>query len=489
MSKIDQNRSAPRNAILLNRSIPIPLRHQLEAAFREAIASGVIAPGEKIMSSRELQSHLGVSRNTVTEALSQLHAQGYLVTVRGKGTFVAPQVAARPESSPATLASPIVPTQRAAQYVAVHDLARNDPAPMAFRPGIPDLDLFPFNQFKASFNSNDWARLSLDYPVSFGYAPLREAIAERVRFTRGVACSPDQILITSGAQAACALILSVLLNKHDPIAFEEPGYPNIRALLHAHEARIVPASVDEHGIDVDRLRRRDVKVAYVTPSHQYPTGVVLSLDRRLALLDWASRNEGWIIEDDYDSEFNYTGRAEPALQGLDENGRVIYVGSFSKVLSPALRIGYMVVPHSLKPAFHAVQAITGSSPSIFVEAALARFIEGGHLKRHIAKMRKIYDQRRQFAAAELARDMEAVFRVRDTASGLHFIVEFPPELNDAEFSARAAARGITVNPLSGYYVGAPKLNGVVVGYAATPIEKSGPAIEIMKSCAREMLDR
>lgn len=470
-----------RDAIFINRESDVPLHRQLETALREAILSGVLRPGERMLSSRELQTHLGVSRNTVTEALNQLDAEGYIVTKRGVGTFVSPEVRQLPKRRLREQPEKLVPSQQALHFIDAQATATDMIGGAAFRPGLPALDSFPLAQFKACFEPADWAAEPIEYPQRSGLPALRNAITTRLRQTRGVACSPEQVLITAGAQAAFSLIFTVLLHDGDAVVIEDPCYPNVLSLLRSYAVRIVPAAVDDAGMNVDEILKVQAKAAYVTPSHQYPTGAVLSLKRRLDLLQWAARRNAWIIEDDFDTEFNYTGHPQPPLQGLDEERRVIYVGTFSKSLSPALRVAYIVVPESLVAVFEAAHEITGAAPSTPIQAALARFIERGHLGRHISKMRKIYDERRRFVSAALANAKGSPFTVRDSASGLHFIAELPASLPDTEVSAKAAQVGVAMPALSEYYIAKPALNGVVIGYAATPIPQARAAIDaVMK---------
>jgi GntR family transcriptional regulator/MocR family aminotransferase len=468
--------------ISIDRKSAVPLHRQLEEALRGAILSGRLSPGERILSSRELQTHLGVSRNTVLGALEQLHAEGYLVTTRGVGTFVAPNARAllterKPKSSTQS-----APSDRVERFAAAQSLTENFARTMPFRPGIPALDLFPTAQFKRALDPSSWTPAFLDYSGPYGHRPLREAIARRIRQTRGVVCSADQILITGGAQAAFSLVVRVLLNDRDAAVVEEPGYRIVRAALHANGMRIIPGHVDADGLDVASFRNKRAKLVYVTPSHQYPTGAVLSLERRLALLDWAAKHGAWIVEDDYDSEFNYTDRVHPALQGLGDGQSVIYIGTFSKVLAPALRIAYVVVPRALRAAFRAVQRVEGGAPDAIVQNALANFIDNGSLGRHIVKMRKVYNERRAFANAALSNLANLSLRVIDSHAGLHFIAELPDEIRDAAFSRQAASAGIVVPALSEYFIGKPWLNGIVVGYAATPVPSAKEAIEMLSRC-------
>jgi len=294
---------------------------------------------------------------------------------------------------------------------------------------------------------------------------LREAICSRIRQTRGVACTPDRVFITGGAQAAFALIARVLVRPRDRVVVEDPGYPNARAVLEAAGARLGFARVDGEGIDVSTIAARDVRLAMTTPSHQYPTGAVLSLPRRFALLEWALRRNAWIVEDDYDSEFNYTGNPQPALYSLDDAARVLYVGTFSKVLSPALRIAYVVVPRVLREPFAAAHTVTGAQPSTLLQQTLAGFMASGRFGRHVAAMRRLYDERRRHTAAELVHRLGDATAIRDTRTGLHFVAILPPGLDAAAVSRRAERHGVIAPPLSSFHREHPPDNGLVIGYA------------------------
>ncbi len=466
--------------LVLDRSRDLPLNRQLEAAFRNAILSGELEAGQRILSTRELQTHLGLSRNTITNALGQLQAEGYLVTVPGSGTFVA-DIGRLPESQRFAQGrdEPEKLWPGAAPYAAVRALADNLDLAVPFRPGIPDLNAFPRERFRRGLSPSLWNPKLLDYPDPQGQYELRESIAKRLHQTRGIVCNADQVLVTVAAQAAFALIARLLVEKHDVVAVEEPGYPAFRAPLLARGARLFAVPVDDAGMDVRRLNGSDAKLVHTTPSHQYPTGAVLSLERRLALLEWAKSHDAWIIEDDYDSEFNYTGRPQPALHSLDAEHRVFYVGTFSKSLAPAVRIAYLVLPRSIRSSFIAAQQVEGGQPSPIVQLALAEFIESGHFGRHITKMRKVYDQRRRFVNAEFTHLSGSGLEVCDSLAGLHFIVKLPAEISDVEYSARALERGIVVPPLSSYFYGRPTLNGIVVGYAPADTKAASGALAVL----------
>jgi GntR family transcriptional regulator / MocR family aminotransferase len=424
---------------------------------------------------------LGLSRNTIVNALDQLLAEGYLEVVRGVGTFVAQTLHARPREMNlrGRAERDVIPSKLAEAFLAQRDGAANLPGAVPFRPGIPALDLFPSAQFRRAFGANTWTVETLDYPEPFGDSALREAIAQRLSQTRGVACTRDQVIVTCGTQAAFALICHVLLQRGDVAIIEEPGYVSVRAILASFGARLLPIQVDDAGIDVARFARRRAKLVHTTPSHQYPTGGVLSLERRFALLDWAAAHNAWIVEDDYDSEFNYSGRAQPALFGLGEGRNVVYVGTFSKVLAPALRVAFVVVPRALRASFEAAKVVLGGQPSGVLQSALATFMVRGHFARHVTKMRKVYDERRVYTSVEFQRAFASVAQLRDTRAGLHFIALLPKDVHDAQFSSRAKAAGFIVPPLSSYFVGQPRLNGIVLGFAASAPPASKEAIRVL----------
>jgi GntR family transcriptional regulator/MocR family aminotransferase len=288
------------------------------------------------------------------------------------------------------------------------------------------------------------------------------------------------VLITAGAQAAFTLIARVLLKRGDSAIVEEPGYPNVRAVFRTHGVRTIGVAVDEAGIDVASFRRRRASIVHLTPSHQYPMGGVLSLERRFAVLEWAQSTGAWIIEDDYDSEFTYSGQPQPALHGLDGGRRVLYVGTFSKALAPGLRLGYIVVPQALAQTFEAAQQVIGGHPSAFMQSALARFMESGQFARHITRMRRIYDERRQYTSAEISRVFRSNARIRDSAAGLHFVVELPKSIDACALSARASERGIIVPPLAAYFQETAQVNGIAVGFAAASPATAKAAIATLE---------
>jgi GntR family transcriptional regulator/MocR family aminotransferase len=462
--------------LVINRMSPVPLHAQLVASMRDAILSGELAPGERILSSRELQMHLGVSRNTVVEALSQLHSEGYLVTERGVGTFVAHNVLRQAPSRNDNAAKFELPPE-ASTYVSVEDLAANTWEMRPFRPGVPAIDLFPLQQFRRSANAVFPELLRMEYRDPQGEERLREAMSQRLRQTRGMGCTAEQVFVMNGTQAAFAAIARVLLAKGDVAIVEDPGYPNMRAAMLAQGIQLHPALVDEAGISIESFTVRRARLVYVTPSHQYPTGAVLALDRRLALIEWAEQRDAWIVEDDYDSEFHYVGKPQPALAALAEGQRVLYVGTMSKALSPALRLAYIVVPKALVRTFRAYVTVAGGVPDALLQNTLAHFIENGQFGRHINRVRKAYDERRRFVANAFLSDGR--FGVRDSGAGLHFIVDLPASIPDHIASARAQQAGVIVPPLSRYYWANPAKNGLLIGYACSSVPVAERALKTL----------
>jgi len=307
---------------------------------------------------------------------------------------------------------------------------------------------------------------------------LRAAIAVRLAQTRGIVVPAGDIFITNGAQAAIDLIVAALLEPGDRALVEDPGYFNVCAILRASGIEPLGVGVDDQGICVERFGRRSARLTYLTPSHQYPTGAVLSLERRVALLEWAERTQAWIVEDDYDSEFNYRGRTQPALRALGADGRVIYLGTFSKTLTPALRIAYIVVPTALKPIFAAMQIVRGAAPNTLVQAALARFMSRGYFSRHVTNMRKIYDERRRFVLDAFSERFGESIRIDDSRAGLHFVAHIPSG-DDRAMSAAAAKHGIVVPALSSYAVERSDLCGLLIGFAAAAPAKVRGAVRLL----------
>src|SRR5919199_1055258 len=408
--------SIPNGLITLDAKSETPLYRQLYNSLRKAILTGQLAPGARLQSSREISHELGVSRNTVVNAFEQLLAEGYLEGQVGSGTYVSralPEellsVKAMTRSPARALGKGPTLSKRGQTFAAlVESVPRSSERVRAFQSGVPALDSFPFEAW-SKIAARHWRRPAnnlLGYGEPQGHAPLRRAIASYLGVARAVRSTPEQIIIVDGAQMAFDLIARVLLDSGDIAWMEEPGYLGARAALTASGARLVYVPVDSEGLDVAAGARLDpgARLIYVTPSHQFPLGMTMSLPRRLALLEWAGRAGAWVMEDDFDSEYRYEGRPIASLQGLDDDGRVVYIGTFSKFLFPSLRLGYIVAPPVLVDAFLAARAMAGRhSPSV-EQAILTDFIEEGHFGRHIRRMRTLYAERQAFLIEALEKE-------------------------------------------------------------------------------------
>ena len=386
--------------VSLDRQQAIPLHRQLYDTVRAAILSRALPPDSRLPSTRILAQELSLSRSTVVEAFLQLSAEGYIECRPGSGTYVTRTLPEdldvpifRPSAPVAEIGAPSVSHRSQAQRtVTLPERNRIDEngLPRAFVLGVPALDAFPHDTWGrlVATHGRD-LRLSLkDYQGPAGYAPLREALAFYLRTARGVNCTPEQVIIVNGSQQGVALAAHVLLNPGDAVWMEEPGYFGATGALLGAGARLVPVPVDEEGLNVEvgEALCPHARLAFVTPSHQMPLGVMMSLKRRLALLEWAGRRQSWIIEDDYDSEFRYVGRPLAALQGLDQEGRVIYIGTFSKVLYPSLRLGYLVAPPSLVRALLTARFFADSHSPLLEQVVLTEFIRAGHFTRNAILM-------------------------------------------------------------------------------------------------------
>ncbi|HTO75403.1 MAG TPA: PLP-dependent aminotransferase family protein [Thermoanaerobaculia bacterium] len=465
---------------------------QIRDTIRRSVLAGQLRPGSQLPSSRALASELGVSRNSVVDAYDQLLVEGYLESRRGSGTFVAPHVAARASRWPTVDRPAASRTSVFGLALAEITTSHSSDALRPFSPGIPALEpslLRRWIQTSGRVRRRITPEL-LNYGDAAGYGPLREAIASRLGPTRGVTCGPDQVVITSGTQQGLAIAAQLLCNPGDTAWIEDPGYPGAAAAFAAAGARLAHVPVDSEGIRVASGVRRapSARLAYVSPSHQYPLGVTTTLPRRLELLQWAEENDAWILEDDYDSEFRYDGRSLPALQGLDRRGRVLYLGTFSKTLFPSLRIGYVIVPPSLGPAFAKAVSVAGHGPPLIEQAVLHRFIETGSYTRHLRQMRRIYAERNAAFCEGIHRRLGRVLRFHGEAMGLHVACELLSEEDDRRISERAAAAGLSLPALSSYFGGPRPKRGFVMGYGhLTTLQiRSGIAAlsELLRTIAR-----
>jgi GntR family transcriptional regulator/MocR family aminotransferase len=459
--------------IWLDRASRFTLQDQLTRQVKELIQRGLLAPGEALPSSRELAAELKVSRNTALYAYDRLVSEGYLEPIARSGVFVSSSISLSRHSK---WTRPI----RAAGPPRPEPPARPLAPPSPFRPCQPDVTLFPllvWNRLRGRVLRSQ-GRSLLHYQASCisGLPELRRNIASYLRDNRGVACDWQQIVITSGSQQALFILAKQLLRPGDQVYAEDPGYVEARLAWQSAGARILPGVVDEQGL---RLPRPDARISliYTTPSRQFPTGVSLSLARRLALIDLAGRTRCWIIEDDYDSELRYSAPPLPSLQSLDPGGRVIYVGTFSKLLFPSLRLGYVVVPGPLLDGFNALKHLIDDHLPLIDQATLALFLESGAFYSHIRRCRRAYAQR-QDSFLRLFRSSELPLEFPHTDGGMNLTGFLPSKTDDAGWSARLLAAGLDVPPLSHYSVKATR-PGLVFGFTAFTPEVIAASFERM----------
>ena len=471
-----------RPEIRLDATLPLPLYKQLYERVRGAILTGQLERGARLPSTRSLASELGVARMTTALAYQQLLLEGYLESRVGQGTVVA-------RSLPATLVGAKIDGQREEQTDAgktppIHlakSLRSLRETPWPTRPegqtggtlsgGEPAIDLFPYELWARLLarRARQSVRAFAHYQPPAGYFPLREAIAAHIGVTRGVRCTPEHIILTAGSQGALDLAVRSLLNPGEAAWLENPGYFGARGALFAAGARLVPVPVDEQGlvVEIGRKRCESARLAATTPSHQFPTGVTMSLARRMLLLDWARQAGAWILEDDYDSEYRFGGRPLEALQGLDHDGRVLYIGTFSKVLFPALRLGYLVVPTELIEPLLLMRRSLDMHLPMLEQMALCDFLHEGHYARHLRRMRHHYQKLRDLLSRELQAQLGGLLDVRASEVGMHLVGWLPPGKDDRRAAELAAQVGIQVLPVSTYSLEPLPRGGLVFGYAGT----------------------
>lgn len=460
--------SFPLDLVSLDRALAIPLHRQLYGHLRRMIEERVLAAGYALPSSRSLAQDLEVARNTVVSVYEQLATEGYIIGRPG----ARPTVVDLPERT-SPQADEETPDRRRmlsarGQLMLRQPSHHGAPGHLAFHPGMPDADSFPFATWsrllsrRAKVARND---LFGTYSVS-GYPPLQRAIADYVKVSRGVRCKPEQIIITTGAQAALDILARVLLDPGDSVWVEEPGYYGAQAAFVAAGAQLLPLHVDGKGWRLDPPVRQTPRLIYVTPACQHPLGATMRMEQRLRLMELAERMDALVVEDDFDGEYRFHGRPVPAMQGVDAADRVIYVGTFAKLLFPALRLGFMVLPEFLLPDISRALSITGQFAPLLLQAALADFIDEGHMSKHLKRMRKIYASRRQVFRTHAQAQLGDWMKLRQTDAGIQFVGELRAGLDDVAIAAAARQRGLNVSPLSMQYRHGRAASGLVLGYAA-----------------------
>lgn len=456
----------------IDRTLATTLRRQVYEQWRRGILTGRFRAGERVPSTRELAASLGVSRGTISQAWDQLIAEGYLETIQGSGTFVCRELPDRlvitRHARRAESASDVTVTLSRYGTGLTEEWRRTSTADavIRFSPGIPDRDHFPFQLWRRLIGRH----LRNPKPAIFDYAErsvgeerLRSEIANYVTRLRAVHCSPDQIIVVSGSQQSLDLCGRLLLEPGEDVVIENPGYLGARRVFFAQGARLRPLGIDAHGLVVRGLPKK-ARLVYVTPSHQHPTGVALSLARRLELIEWAKSCEAVIIEDDYCSEYRYSGPPLPSLQGLANGAAVIYLGTFSKVMFPGLRIGYVIPPPSLVPFFGRAKWLADTQTPVLEQAALADFLAEGHMERHIRRMRRLYGLRREALLDSLKKHFGSRAQVLGDAAGMHAMVRF----EDTRIMQRAIRNKVELVSADSYYLTQPPGNEFIVGFSALP---------------------
>jgi len=471
--------TSPLLFILLDRNSSDPLQLQIYTQIKDAVLAGRLKPGTKLSATRVFAKQLGVSRNTVLAAFELLRSEDYVVSIQGSGTQITNRLSEDlllTQGNPRALsgnADIVGKTSKLAGYFGMgdHKNRHHIPGMRAFRPGLPEIDEFPFKLWSriiGRFWRNPPSGLLSSGEVG-GYLPLRQAIASYLGAVRDVRCHAEQVFITSGAQQAIDLVARTIIDPGDHVWVENPGYEGLYSALRAAGAIVNHISVDDEGICVKEgiAKAESAVLAAVTPSHQYPLGITMSLKRRLELLEWADASNAWLLEDDFDSEYRYRGKPLSALQGLDQTNRVIYIGTFSKVLFASLRLGYVVVPDSLVDAISNIRLAVDDYPSLALQPALSTFISEGHFSSHIRKMRKLYAERQEILLAALKSEAEGLLSAKMSDSGMHLVSKLDPSsgIDDKTASQRAKMVGLNAPALSDYCTNISRPDALILGYA------------------------
>ncbi len=468
----------------------LPLHRQLYEALRRAMLDGKLGPGERLPSSRDLAQDLDLSRNTVVAAINQLSVEGYLVSRVGSGTYVNDSVPrATPGRHPgaAGARTPAPAPRLSARGEALSSrFCATELEVQPFTPGIADFSAFPLTLWQRLQNKH-WRMTypdMLDYATSGGYAPLRRAIADYLRVFRSVQLDADQVIITTGTQQSLELCARLLADHGDTVWVEDPAYWGAAKAFMASGLSLHPVPVDDEGIRPSAADdATPPRLIYLTPSHQYPTGAVMSLPRRHQLLSTARAHNAWVLEDDYDSEYRFSGPPISSLEGLDADGRVLYMGTFSKVLYPGIKLGYLVVPKPLVASFRQAHYDLNRPGQMPLQAALAEFMEMGHFSSALRRARQSYGERRQCLLEALRPVLAPPGKdgpsISGAEQGLHLCLRLPPQTDDQALAQRLAQQGLTVRPLSAYCLARLDLKGLVIGYGYAPlsaIARGGPLI-------------
>jgi GntR family transcriptional regulator/MocR family aminotransferase len=498
-----RTRRVPPLSLALDPSSPEPLHRQIGEQMRRAILERRLKPGARLPSSRQMAEDLDCARGTVVLAFDQLVAEGYVVSQAGSAMSVAanlpdemltvPQTGA---GSPGqTIAKPAVARRTQALLAEVRPPIPPAGPPLAFPTGQPDREAFPFALW-AKLLEREWRRPGVEEAGAahpFGHAGLREAIATYLGVARGFTCDPGAVVVTTGIRHGLSLFAEVVLDAGDTAWIEEPGFVGVREALASSGVRAVPVAIDESGFSPEAALTfvPEARLAVVAPAHHFPLGTVLSLQRRLELLNWAERTKGWIAEDDFDGEYRYSGRPLPPLRTLDRAGRVAYFSSFSKLLFPALRLSFLVLPASLVEATERIMDRVSVRAPLLGQGALARFIADGHLATHLRRTRQLYAGRREELLQAAARHLDGLLEIAPDLGGMHVIAmpvgALAKSFDDVAVTGAAAAAGLIVQPLSVCYAGRARQHGLILGYAGTPEAEIDRALmKLRDTVLREM---
>lgn len=481
--------------IKLSRQVATPLYLQLYEQFRAMILSNRLRPGDRLPPGRNLAKELGVARVIVSQAYEQLVMEGYVTGKTGAGTFVAEKL---PDHLLNASRVPVVTTKPFVEKKAPDKTPENDQTgsrigAVAFQVGMPALDLFPYKLWQQAGNQvlKNFKKAHLGYEDTLGYWNLRKAIAAYLRIARAVTCEAEQVIVVTGSQQGLNLVVECLLNKGDKVWMEDPGYHGARIALANAGVMLCPIPVEADGLNVAHgvQHFRDAKLAYVTPSHQFPMGSTLSHAKREQLLEWARQQESWILEDDYDSEFRYEGRPLPSLQGMDTGGRVIYSGTFSKVLFPGLRLAYIVLPSvQMIDLFRRVKDNQDRQSPVMEQLILCDFMEGGYFLRHIRKMRLLYAERQQQLLQLLQTHLKDQLRVSLAPSGMHLLCWLPEGIDMTKFKAAIQKQQLAIAYVSYFTIQYKLPPAILLGFTAFTKYKMKVGVEKLVECLREACD-
>lgn len=452
------------------------LQEQIHKQFVSWISDGRLTAGARLPSTRRLGEMLGVSRNTAVAVIELLKAEGYVSSEVGRGSFIESSLPGlvKAELAEKGIEQQPLPTSGFAKTLAALETNQHQKT-LPFTPGVPCLELFPQALWQRLWRHHQGRTRLMGYDAHQGHTPLREAIADYLRVSRGVRCRADQVLITSGAQQALSLCALMLLDDGDKVLHENPGYRGAQSAFSIRQVKQVPVPLKQQAINVDWLlsnpsKTVGAKLLYTTPTHQYPMGGLLNASDRIRLLQWAQENRLWIIEDDYDSEFHFAHAPVAAMQGMSRQDNVIYMGSFSKVLYPSLRLGYLVLPEALTGVFtKAKSAVTGES-SMIEQAVIADFIAEGHFARHLRRMRQIYSKRWQELDEKIRASLGGRVEVIADSAGMHITLSIDA-CDDKSLARELNQLGLGGSPLSSYYLDSPERTGLVLGFANADAEQ------------------